>query len=170
MTRIFVATLMVCALAACSEKQTASVPPDPAANSATPLGAVRPANIPERLTNTQDCSVDLVNDAMATKVMPVANKNKVRLSGWAADSVAGTLPKEAYLEIGGAKKAYAQVVLGVARPDVAAHFGKPALANPGWQVTVDMTTLQAGNYELRIIQLGDAANTICDTRKSVSLN
>ncbi len=75
-----------------------------------------------------------------------------------------------FLEIGGAKKVYAQASLGVPRPDVATHFGKPALANAGWQANLDMGALPAGNYELRIIQLNDATNTICDTRKALTLN
>lgn len=169
MTRILASALLACALAACSDKPAAPAAPVPAANGATPVSAVRPAQIPEPLTITQDCSVDTVNDAVATEVTPVADKTKVRLSGWGADAAAGTLPKAAYLEIGGAKKVYAPIGLGVARPDVATHFGKPALGNAGWQATVDLSSLPAGNHELRIIQLGDAANTICDARKAVTL-
>ena len=113
--------------------------------------------------------MDMVNDVVATEVTPVADKSKIRLSGWAADPVAGTLPKAVYLEIGGINKVYTQVALGVARPDVATHFDKPALANAGWQATVDMGAVTPGNYELRIIQLGTMTNTICDARKSLTL-
>ena len=134
------------------------------------VSTVRPANIPEQLTITQDCSVDLVNDAVATEVVAVADKTKVRLSGWAADATSGSLPKAVFLEIGGVKKVYVSVALGVARPDVATHFNKPALASAGWQAGLDMSTLPAGNYELRVIQLGEAASTICDARKALTLN
>lgn len=170
MTRIIATAMLACVLAACSEKPAAPVAPVSAANGATPVSAVRPADIPEPLAITQDCSVDLVNDAVATELTAVADKTQVRLSGWAAGSAAGTLPKAVYLEIGGVKKVYAPVMLGVARPDVATHFNKPALATAGWQVSVDMRTLQAGHYELRLIQLGDTANTICDARKALTLN
>ncbi|OYT91787.1 MAG: hypothetical protein CFE43_11855 [Burkholderiales bacterium PBB3] len=169
MNRILCAAVLASLLAACSDKPAPAAATPPAVLGVGPVVATRPAAIPESLAITQDCSVDLVNDAIATEVMPVANKTQVRLSGWAADPVAGTLPKAVYLEIGGANKVYAQVALGVARPDVATHFSKPALATAGWQATLDMSAVKAGNYELRIIQLGTMTNTICDARKALTL-
>jgi hypothetical protein len=112
----------------------------------------------------------MVNDAVAVGVMPVADKLKVRLSGWAADAKQGTLPKSAFLEIAGGKQAYAPIVLGQARADVATHFSKPVLGNAGWKAVLDLSSLPVGNYSLRVIQLGDAGNTICDTHKAVKLN
>lgn len=171
MNRILFAALLASLLAACSDKPAApAAAVAPAVLGVGPVVALRPAAIPDSLAITQDCSVDLVNDAIATEVMPVANKTQVRLSGWAADPVAGTLPKAVYLEIGGANKVYAQVALGGARPDVATHFAKPSLATAGWQATLDMGAVKPGNYELRIIQIGDTANTICDARKALTLN
>lgn len=170
MNRILFATVLASLLAACSDKPVPVVATPPSVLGSGAVSATRPATIPEPLAITQDCSVDLVNDAIATELTPVADKTKVRLSGWAADPVVGTLPKVVFLEIGGANKVYMQVALGLARPDVATHFSKPELANAGWQATLDMSALKPGNYELRIIQLGTVANTICDARKSLTLN
>lgn len=178
MTRLVFATVFTCALAACSgsDKPAAPITPtQPATSSsagsvATAVNPARPSEIPSALKDTQDCSVDLVNDAVAVDVMPVADKSKVHLSGWAADAKKGSLPKSAFLEIAGGKQAYAPVVLGQTRADVATHFSKPALGNAGWKAVLDLSSLPAGNYSLRVIQLGDTASTICETHKAVKLN
>jgi len=113
----------------------------------------------------------MVNDVAAKESTVITDKAKVRLQGWAADAVAGTTPKEVYLELEGPTKAYVQAATNVSRPDVATHFNKPALASSGWNAFANVSALPAGSYVARVIQVnGDGTGSLCDAHREWILN
>jgi hypothetical protein len=171
-----VALLIASLLSACSDKVAESGKTAPSAASSSagafiPVTGTRPASIPSALKGTDNCAVDLINAAVATESTAIADKTQVSLTGWAADSVTGTVPKEVFLEIDGPAKSYIQAATGISRPDVASHFNKPALGTAGWSAAANLGSLPSGTYVLRVIQLsGSSVGALCDPHRVIVLN
>jgi hypothetical protein len=157
-------------LVACSEKQ----PEKPATGVASPAPSfvkattARPAAIQTMQSLPDACWFDFVNDHPA-KDAAISDKAKVKLGGWAGNVSAGTSPQEVYVELEGLIKVYLKAARGQ-RPDVAAHFNKPGLADAGWVAYADLSEVAAGTYKVRIIQLEGQTGLVCDGGNSIVIN
>lgn len=163
-------------LAACSDKAPPAAPTPIAAPAAAPVEYLAPTNsrattMTAALKPSTQCSIDMVGDAVATPVNTVVDKSKVKFNGWAADATQGTLPREVFLELEGTQKMWVRAVTGAIRPDVATHFKNPSITNAGWNAFANLSTLPAGSYTLRIVQImGDNSETLCETQRKLTLN
>lgn len=161
-------------LVACSEK--APTAPSTAAPASAPVDEYvapnisRPTTLTAALKPTGHCSIDMVNYAVAAPSNTVTDKTKVKLQGWAADATQGLLPQQVYLELEGAQKMWVRAVTGTDRPDVATHFKNPQLQNAGWSAFANLSTLPAGTYTLRVVQImNDHSETLCETQRKLVL-
>lgn len=142
----------------------AAPPPEQAVTSAT-----RPAEIPADSKVVEGCALDAVDGQAVVTESEVANKENVRLSGWAGDVENGTSPQVVYLQLDGPQGLYVRAARGTQRPDVATHFSKPGLADAGWNANVDLSAMPAGAYKVRVIQLVEGGAIACDTVRSIVL-
>ena len=166
-------------LAACSDKapNNAPAPAGAASTAGAPVeddyrapSPARPTTLAATPKSTNQCSIDMVNYAVAAPTNAIADKAHVKLQGWAADATQGVLPRQVYVEIEGAQKSWVRAVIGMERPDVATHFNKPELGKAGWSAFANLSALPAGAYTLRIVQiLPDNAETLCDAQRTLTL-
>ena len=151
-------------LAACSEKQPEnSAAPAPGFGKPT---TVRPAAIHSTQSLPDACRLDSVNDQTA-KDAAISDKAKIKLVGWAGNVPAGTSPQQIFVELEGPSKVYLKAAHGIRRPDVAAYFNKPRLADTGWVAYADLSEVAAGAYKVRIIQVEWQTGLVCDSNKSI---
>lgn len=191
MRRLLMTTAIVLALSACADDKPSSeqapqaeaaapagtpgqITAEPAASSGPPpeqalTSAARPTEIPADSKVVEGCALDSVDGQAVVTTGQVANKENVRLSGWAGDVENGTSPEVIYLQLDGPQALYVRAARGAQRPDVATHFGKPGLADAGWDANVDLSAMPAGTYKVHVIQLVDGGAIACDTVRSVVL-
>ncbi|OGA32443.1 MAG: hypothetical protein A3G80_08950 [Betaproteobacteria bacterium RIFCSPLOWO2_12_FULL_62_13b] len=155
-------------LVACSEKQPEKAAPQVATPAPIYVKAttVRPAAIQSTVSLPGACAFDGVNDQPG-KDVSISDKARVKLIGWAGNVAAGTSPQQVIVELEGPSKVYAKAVHGIKRPDVAAFFNKPGLADTGWVAYADLSEMAAGAYKVRIIQVEGQSGLVCDSNNSI---
>jgi hypothetical protein len=165
------------ALVACSDKAPANAPATAASAAGVPVeedyrapSPARPTTLTATPKSTNQCSIDMVNYAVAAPSNTVVDKAHVKLQGWAADATQGIVPRQVYVEIEGSQKMWARAVIGIDRPDVVTHFNKPELGKAGWSAFINLSTLPAGKYTLHIVQiLPDNSETLCNPQRTLTL-
>jgi len=166
---IFIA--IVLSLAACSDK---SSNPVAAKNPAAPVylkaEMARPVSLPATLGPIDTCVVDTINDQPAKESNAVADKSKIKLEGWAANIMLGSTPQDVYIELNGLSQSYIKANTGFKRPDVATAYNKPAVTNAGWIAFADLSTLGAGSYKMRVVQVTGATGLVCEAKNSIVIN
>jgi peptidoglycan/LPS O-acetylase OafA/YrhL len=142
-------------------------------NAARPLDVaqtIRPASIPAELMPSRSCSLDLVDNANTSDgFTTIANAEVAMLIGWAIDEKAGNAPQTVFVQLSGGANAYVKAAR-TQRPDIADGFRNANLLNSGWSVSVDLSGLPPGAYEINLIQVEGTSATICHTGKSISVN
>ena len=91
-----------------------------------------------------DMAVDTV-----TSQPTIKQNGKLYVSGWAADPTDGSPLKNVVVYIDG--NSIGAPTLGVARPDVAAYFNKPAYANSGFTMTYSVASLAVGTHAVTVV-------------------
>jgi hypothetical protein len=166
---IFVISLV---LFACNKNQPESAPallsnPKQGFDKAT---SEPPITISEKLGEFHSCNIDSINDSVAKDSLLIPDKSKFKMAGWSANVTTGESPKDIFIEFDGPTKKYIKLLRGLKRPDVAASYKNPVLENSGWEVYVDLSDTQAGEYKMRIIQIEKDNVLICKPKRSIVLN
>jgi hypothetical protein len=113
------------------------------------------------------CGVDAVDDvAIHARDLVIPKSVNVKIDGWAADVALGTNPELAFLELVGSDRTYwLPLELGLSRPDVALAYGRREMELSGWTVRASLSTLQPGQYSLRVIQSAGRSTLRCGTTR-----
>ncbi len=99
--------------------------------------------------------VDLINNQSINDAVLKISKSSVRITGWFADTVQGLSPSKAAIYFkGGTETFYAFIPLNAIRTDVGEALKKKELANSGFNVVLNVSTLPTGKYEIGF--LGEA--------------
>jgi hypothetical protein len=169
---ILLSTAIALSLAACGDSGKQQSQPSASAPAQTYVKAAkdRPFNIPAKLSTTEPCSLDSVNDQPAQDTNSVVDKTKVKFTGWAGNVASGTSPKEVWIELVGSNSAYVKAIRGGKRPDVASYFNKPGLADAGWETYADLSGLAAGDYKVRVNMVDGQQGLTCETKRVIKIN
>jgi hypothetical protein len=147
------------------------IAPQPAVR---PLILARLTDPPPALTSAadagpiKDCSLDDVDDQLPGEA-PMAVGDHLRLRGWAAISVAaGALADQLFVRLTdpSGRSRVSAVTGREPRADVAAHYGQPALANAGFDTTIDLAGL-SGPTTLSLEALRDGRRWTCKVTQTL---
>ena len=125
----------------------------------------------ENIRQGGTCYVDSINDAEVTPPSTLVRRDIVfQADGWMADTDTGVALPDVYLEISGAggKRLYMQGER-YARPDVVNQFKKPSLLLSGFSVSGDVSALEPGSYQIRILQVRPGEADACSAGFSLEL-
>lgn len=128
-----------------------------------------PSGLPVKLDTVASCQVDYVNEQSAKTPVIIQDKARVGLTGWAANVVKGTVPKEVFVALYGPAKFYFRASPGLIRADVAAAFNKTELKNCGWEAYANLSELPSGTYYMQVIQSEGRTGSSCDTQRTIIL-
>jgi hypothetical protein len=93
-----------------------------------------------------------------TSSTTVSTLDKLYISGWVADAVDGAPLSNVTVLIDGSS--VGTPTLGIARPDVATSYGKPAYTNSGYNLTYPAGSLAVGNHAVTVTAVnGDGQST-----------
>lgn len=164
-------------LTACGQsgQQTANpaVQPPQSAEATTPVpaGSVQPVpagDVASAALSGQACSLDSVDGNYASRV--VLSKGKVHVfRGWLENNEKKP-PGEFRIVLVGSRDFGVPAMTDVPRPDVASDQHNPALANAGFNVSVNLDSLPVGEYAIRFLMTTNSKTYWCDTKKSVVVN
>ena len=119
-----------------------------------------------------NCNVEMINDTMIAKEAVISKKGKITLVGWAADLQSGSVPARVIVQFStadGKHDFYGTARRLTKRPDVARAFNNPLFENAGYDLTVDIGTMPAGQYAIKIIQIAEKKAIVCDAKKRLSV-
>lgn len=97
---------------------------------------------------------------------------KLRVIGWIADVNSAQTPREISIVLLGANGTATTIGKGSAepRPDVAAAFNKPAIANSGYSVSLELgKSVPNGIYDVILNGVFDGKVGVCDTNKKIKI-
>ncbi len=165
---IFFLTILV---SACSDDKISKAESTPANSEQiyVKVSEMKPAFISSQLVEVEPCSLDAINKSPALEKNRINNKSQATLSGWAANVPSGVAATEIWLDFSGSKNFYLKAEVKEQRPDVASHFNKPAMLDSGWKAFVDLGTLSAGDYKVRILMPDAGRYLACDTKRQISV-
>ncbi len=141
-----------------------NIPPQPPARQLVlaPLGAPPPPLAAAAEAGTAPaCALDAVDDR-APRAAPLAVGGSLRVRGWAAvPGGRGAATDTLFIRLAAADgHAVFAATRPVARPDVARHFGRAELVDPGFEAAIDLGDL-AGPATLAIDVLRDGQRWTC---------
>ncbi|GAB6195012.1 hypothetical protein [Lysobacter xanthus] len=94
-----------------------------------------------------------------------------RLIGFATDSEAGAVPSKVEMLLHGESQSFSLPASeGLERPDVAAFFKKPALANSGYQADAGFANVAGGRYEVFMVNTFGDQRVLCPTHQTLIVN
>lgn len=114
------------------------------------------------------CSLDKIDGRIADG-SAIDHIGSAQLSGWVADTSAGTVPPEFWVVLQGAQVYDVRFETGVPRPDVAASLRKPALATSGYRASVYFSAVTVGYYRVAITYRSGGKQIACNTGVTVSV-
>ncbi|MTW14112.1 hypothetical protein GM658_26205 [Pseudoduganella eburnea] len=170
--RLLTTTALVLLVSACSNKEEkpAAAAAAPVPPSASKPSATRPAELPATLAVSTDCALERFNDAPpSADDNAVTDKSKVYLNGWAANSKSDQAPGDVYIEMTGPGHYFVKAERGIQRPDIAEVYKKPLLVNAGWSVTMDLSGVAPGAYDIKILEAAGAGSTECVPSNKISI-
>jgi hypothetical protein len=116
------------------------------------------------LTEGGTCNLDQLDGAAAAGELQPQNRSAFSVAGWGADVGNGLAPTSTYFVLrDAAGQLWFQQAQTVSRPDVAAHFGIPALTLSGYQAVVDATQLPSGDYDVQVAMQFSDHSLLCNT-------
>lgn len=126
------------------------------------------------VTIVSGCAMDGIEGAAK---MPDGNyvslpNAKLRAIGWIADVNAAQAPREVSLILQGINGSVTAQGKGSteARPDVAAAFNKPTIANSGYSFAFELgKTLPNGTYDIVLNGVFDNRVGVCNTNKTIKV-
>jgi hypothetical protein len=129
--------------------------------------ATRPAAFPAELAAVSSCAFDRLNGAEHGASNAIADKTRVAMNGWSADTKTSVAPGPVFVEFDGPVKLYVAAQRGLKRPDVAGAFNNPVLQDAGWEANADLSAAAPGEYKIRVIEVNGATATICDPHSAL---
>jgi hypothetical protein len=118
------------------------------------------------LENVVSTSDGAQNPGDAPNSFKVKKGASYKFIGFATDVAQARVPAKIKLVLsGGAKNFSRSTETGGSRPDVAAYFKQPALANAGYQLDAVFDQVPAGTYEVVVVDA--EANAACPTHQTL---
>lgn len=114
---------------------------------------------------TSDCSLDRLADAAGTPVTLWQRTGTALLGGWLADRRQPQIPEVLSVVLRGPEDLAIEAGGGVSRPDVAAALGNPALEGAGFNLSLKLTSVPAGDYAIVLVAHYPTLDLACDTGK-----
>lgn len=99
---------------------------------------------------TANCNLDAVDGKQAGSA-PVPHAGSAVFSGWAGDTVTGTVPKDVQLVLVGARDYAVTTPTGQPRGDVAAAQQLAAFATSGYVVKANLAAVPPGDYGVTLL-------------------
>lgn len=169
-------------LAGCGERPASTpLPTAPAAQGEAPAATGPQFAVSEdgaaimALAPRATCSLENVVDLGTQAPSPGGEPNTYRASrsanyrliGFATDSEAGTVPTGLQLFLHGPQSYALDAKGGLERPDVAAFFKKPSLANAGYQADAGFANVQPGRYDVFVVNTFGGDRVLCPTHQAI---
>lgn len=163
-------------LAACgpSGQQSANstTQPPPSAEATTPVPAGSVHSVLAGVVNSatlsgQACSLDSVDGNYAAQVTLSKGKAHV-FRGWLENNQQKPAGEFQFV-LAGTQDFGIPAATGVQRPDVASGQNNPALANAGFNFSVNLDSLPSGDYAIRFLMQTSGKTYWCDAKKTVVL-
>ena len=110
-------------------------------------------------------SLDAAGDANGRETVVKGGTLYVR--GWAADTTSGAPVESVAILIDGNRAGTA--ALGIARPDVANHFGKSDYSNSGWSFEMSTAKLSLGRHSVTAVVAGPSGTAPLAASKTVTI-
>jgi hypothetical protein len=120
------------------------------------------------------CAIDGVIDVVAKqpvtgpddKTFPVLRDGSYRLTGFATDSEAGTIPADIRVLLRSKTASYTLAgATGIDRPGVVKFFDKPSLLKAGYLIEAGFAGVEPGRYDVFIVK--DSDGTVSPTHKAI---
>ena len=120
------------------------------------------------------CAIDGVIDVAAKqpvqgpddKTFPVLQSGSYRLTGFATDSEAGTIPADIRILLRSKSASYVLAgSTGVDRPGVVKFFDKPSLLKSGYVVEAGFAGVSPGRYDVFVVK--DSDGTVSPAHKAI---
>lgn len=120
------------------------------------------------------CAIDGVIDVAAKqpvqgpddKTFPVLQSGSYRLTGFATDSEAGTIPADIRILLRSKSASYVLAgSTGIDRPGVVKFFDKPSLLKSGYVVEAGFAGVTPGRYDVFVLK--DSDGTVSPTHKAI---
>jgi len=147
---------------------TVQAPSSAETTTLVPAGSVQPVSagdVNSAALSGQACSLDAVDGDYAAQVSLDKGKPHV-FRGWLETNQ--HKPAGAFrIVMVGARNFAFPAETAVPRPDVATALKNPALANSGFNVSVNLDSLPSGDYTVRLLMRTDGNAYWCDTKKSM---
>lgn len=126
------------------------------------------------LTPTGLCSMDGLNDGplVADKVNTLATPSAAVFVGWVGEKTTNTWPQQPRLRLDQVNGGRAwEVGLGapVSRKDVAKHFNAESMTMTGFKAPVDLSSLPAGDYTVRVVYDSGTHHMNCDRHTRIHI-
>ena len=126
----------------------------------------------ENAVMTKACSADKINDSEPAELVKIDKATPLKISGWAVDDLAGSVPGEIYVELvpaSGAARYYARAARLTKRPDVAKAHNNPVFEDSGYDLDGDLEAVPAGAYSVFVAEPVAAGVILCDTRRKIEI-
>jgi glycosyltransferase involved in cell wall biosynthesis len=180
-----VALIGIFSLTGCGSNEAAS--PDGASSNAamtspTSAASVGAAPVPRgrvsplessTLTSAQwtgaSCSLDTIDGSYSKDVLKLDKSHPHIFRGWLLDEAKKPAGKFS-LVLKGSSDYAISASTGEIRKDVGEYFKNPALNDAGFSVSADLSTLQAGNYDVIFVIRKSGRAFFCESGRKVSLN
>jgi hypothetical protein len=127
----------------------------------------------EIATCSLESALDLASGAQSAGSAPnsylVARGTHYKLSGFATNKDAGSVPANIRLLLVGAQSYAIAAHTGADRPDVASYFKTPAFAKAGYQADAAFDDVAAGDYEVFAIMGEGNDGLACPTHQTLTV-
>lgn len=139
------------------------------AASAPPRFERVPAGTLSAARAVQSCSVDTINNGSGRDAA-LSSVGGALFDGWAAeDGTDGQPPHDIRIVLIGVGSYWVEGHTGLPRPDVAAAYHAPDLADSGFSVPADMYGVPIGQYGVAVAHRGSDGWRVCRTSLQVSV-
>lgn len=135
---------------------------------ATAVQEQAPAVLAKANWTRKACALTVANVDDSVKEVPVAPGNPARLSGYFIDPEDQPAGDFSIVLLGLDRNYTFAAKTGWDRTDVAKYFGKPQLANSGFDVSVDLSGIPDGTYKVDYVVDRHTGSFFCESGKALT--
>lgn len=121
----------------------------------------------------QYCAVDSLDGSQKkSNVIVIGNSKKTKINGWIADVVANKSPEKVMIMLinsNGELVYTSQGDVDVKRPDLESVFKKDNILNSGYAITMDLSNIEIGVYQLQLLGVYKSQNLVCNPNISIMI-
>lgn len=121
----------------------------------------------EQSTTPGQANIDLINEQQI-QAQPIPLAGTVKVAGWAVDPLENTPVDELWIAVG--EQMFQVDNHNIPRPDVATHFGVPALENVGFDASFSTENLTPGASTLSLFVINKARNIYYPVGQAISVS